>query len=242
MKGKCIKITPHRLDKVPPKPPPLVSTTPRHRRLWQAAKLAIVTTVSVFGFVSALDQIWGPVWPMPPEISFLRTSGESLSAETFLVKNPSAYVPLQNVLLTCGLVEAKFPTAGVGGWVTQPIPSQVGKINAKSAVAIIPDIPPGVAAPFTCNLRSLSGIGGLTMARAKILVIARYSRRFGIVSWSVTSRSRPFVCGHLPSGEECVDEASATTEADPLMGGIWQTLTVRAMCGEHADRVCTEDE
>jgi hypothetical protein len=119
---------------------------------------------------------------------------------------------------------------------------QVGKLYAKNAVANIANIAAGGSASFTCNLRNLSGFGTLTMARAKILVLASYSRSVGIIRWTATSRSRPFVCGNLPSGEGCVDEEIVTTEPDPLVAGTWQTFRIRAMCGEHADHVCANNE
>jgi hypothetical protein len=88
LKGIRIKVPARKLDKVPPKPLPSLSTKPRHRRWWQAAKWAGMV-VPLLGIVSTLDQLWGPVWPMPPEISFSATSEKNLAAEPFLVKNPA---------------------------------------------------------------------------------------------------------------------------------------------------------
>lgn len=161
-----------------------------------------------------------------PTFSTATTSSASLRAETFIVRNVGR-LPMKDVKLTCGLIEARFRMLG-GGWLYKPDPSQIGMLNAANGTTTVASIPGQHSNRFICNVAKLAGVDGRPMTNAEIVVGVSYKEvtNFGPQKRSL---SAPFLCGVDSVGCEEGDYP-IRTDADPTMSGVWHTLELRARC------------
>lgn len=124
----------------PTAPPP---TTRLRRRLWRATKWAFATPLSLFGLVAGAVGIWGPLWPVDPEI---RPRDPSSLVLPFVVQNKSGLIDMVEPTFRCG-VDFVYAQDSLGQTVTFT--------GAAFVTGLGPTIKAGDSALYTCNASDL---------------------------------------------------------------------------------------
>jgi hypothetical protein len=99
------KLTPKQIQ--PSQRQPRSGPIPRHRRWFQAAKLAILFLVGLAGLAAAIDDLWGPIWPTELTVDPGAPELYSPFAVPFTIKNRSVLFTAFDAEFSCEITEVR---------------------------------------------------------------------------------------------------------------------------------------